>query len=122
MSYMVGFSNKYPQQPHHRAASLPSIAALPQKIECGAGFTYFHSPNPNPNVATGAIVGGPDQNDNFDDVRSNYQGTEPTTYINAPIVGVLAVLATNPISSQYPIALQQLQDPMQTFLTTEFYE
>ncbi|KAG0557526.1 hypothetical protein KC19_11G137600 [Ceratodon purpureus] len=114
-SYMVGFGNKYPQQPHHRAASVPSITALPQRVQCGQGFTYYNSKNPNPNVATGAIIGGPDKNDNLNDVRSNFQGMEPTTYINSPIIGILAVLAT-PAYSQLPVALQQFQDPMQTLL------
>lgn len=121
LSYMVGFSPKYPQQPHHRAASLPSISAFPHKITCGGGFTYYSSPNPNPNVATGAIIGGPDQNDNLNDVRSYYQGTEPTTYINAPIVGVLAVLATSPARARMPVALRQFGDPMQSFLTAQSY-
>ncbi|XP_024361312.1 endoglucanase 3 [Physcomitrium patens] len=114
MSYMVGFGSKYPTQPHHRASSLPSTSALSQKIGCGQGFTYYSSKNPNPNLAMGAIVGGPDKNDNFNDVRSNYAALEPTTYINAPIVGILAVLATNrtsttttTASAQLPIALQR---------------
>lgn len=119
---MVGFSNKYPQQPHHRAASLPSRAAKPQKIGCNEGYNYFNLPNPNPNVATGAIVGGPDQNDNYNDARGNYQQTEPTTYINAPIIGVLAVLASGNSISQFPTAIQQFQDPMDDFLATDFSE
>jgi endoglucanase len=117
-SYMVGFGSKYPQQPHHRAASIPCIAALPQRVGCGQGFTYFNSKNPNPNVATGAIIGGPDKYDNLNDTRGNYQAMEPTTYMNSPVIGILAVLAT-PAYSQYPIALQQFQDPMQNLLTTE---
>ena len=93
-SYMVGFGTKYPLQVHHRAASLPSIAAHPEKIQCQQGWEYYNSNNPNTNVASGAIIGGPDQNDNLNDVRSNYAQMEPTLYINAPMVGVLAVLAT----------------------------
>lgn len=93
-SYMVGFGTKYPLQVHHRAASLPSIGAHPEKIQCQQGWEYYNSNNPNTNVASGAIIGGPDQNDNLNDVRSNYAQTEPTLYINAPMVGVLAVLAT----------------------------
>lgn len=78
---------------------MPSIASHPQKIQCNEGWDYYNSNNPNPNVATGAILGGPDQNDNLNDVRSNYAEMEPTTYITAPMVGVLAVLATGSSSA-----------------------
>ncbi len=93
MSYMVGFGPKYPQQVHHRAASLPSKRVYPGMIYCQQGFSWFHTVKPNPNQATGAVIGGPDQSDNLNDVRSNYAQMEPTTYINAPLVGVLASLA-----------------------------
>lgn len=92
MSYMIGFGTN-PTRVHHRAASLPSMRASPQKIQCQQGFAYFYTGNPNPNIAMGAVIGGPDQNDNINDIRSNYAQMEPTTYINAPIVGVLGVLA-----------------------------
>lgn len=93
VSYMIGFGRNNPTQVHHRAASLPSIHARPQKIQCLQGFRYFNSYSPNANVAVGAVLGGPDQNDNFKDARFNFAQTEPTTYINAPIVGVLSELA-----------------------------
>ncbi|KAG0568289.1 hypothetical protein M758_6G007900 [Ceratodon purpureus] len=92
LSYMIGFG-KNPTRLHHRAASLPSIRAYPQKIGCKQGFEWFNSRNPNPNVAEGAIVGGPDQNDNINDDRNNYSQMEPATYVNAAIVGVLTELA-----------------------------
>jgi len=44
-------------------------------------------------VHNGALVAGPDQNDNFQDVRSNHAMTEPSTYNTAPLVGVFARLA-----------------------------
>ncbi|KAF6993545.1 hypothetical protein CFC21_010422 [Triticum aestivum] len=87
MSYMVG--------PHHRGASLPSIRNNPRKISCGKGSEYFHRSAPNLNVIDGAIVGGPDNNDHYDDSRGNYQQGEPSTYTVAPIVGVLARLLHN---------------------------
>ncbi|KAL6011443.1 hypothetical protein ACLOJK_001891 [Asimina triloba] len=46
----------------------------------------------DPNLLMGAIVGGPDAYDNFADDRKNYEQTEPTTYNNAPLLGVLARL------------------------------
>ena len=92
MSYMIGFGRN-PTRLHHRAASLPSIRARPGKIACKEGFNWFNTGNANPNVAMGAVVGGPDQGDNFNDNRGNYAQTEPATYLNAPIVGVLSELA-----------------------------
>ncbi|XP_057521569.1 endoglucanase-like [Amaranthus tricolor] len=93
MSYMVGFGSKFPQQVHHRGASIPSIAAHPTKVGCNQGYSsWFNSNNPNPNVHVGAIVGGPDSNDQFKDVRSDHTHSEPTTYMNAAFVGSLAPL------------------------------
>ncbi|XP_074278995.1 endoglucanase 17-like [Silene latifolia] len=93
MSYMVGYGPKYPQRIHHRGSSLPSIANHPQKIQCSAGFDMMHSQSPNPNVLVGAIVGGPDFHDGFEDQRDNYEQSEPATYMTAPLVGALAYLA-----------------------------
>ncbi|KAK7370006.1 hypothetical protein VNO80_12056 [Phaseolus coccineus] len=91
MSYMVGYGPRYPQRIHHRASSLPSVAAHPARIGCKAGSRYFFSPNPNPNLLVGAVVGGPTNNtDSFPDSRPFFQQSEPTTYINAPLVGLLA--------------------------------
>ncbi|KAH7517040.1 hypothetical protein FEM48_Zijuj09G0019600 [Ziziphus jujuba var. spinosa] len=93
MSYMVGYGPRYPQRIHHRGSSLPSIASHPAKIQCSAGFSFMKSQSPNPNILIGAIVGGPDQHDRFPDERSDYEQSEPATYINAPLVGTLAYLA-----------------------------
>lgn len=96
LSYMVGYSNYYPQRIHHRGSSLPSIKDHPQFIACKEGSTYYNSTNPNPNVLVGAIVGGPREDDVYVDDRVDYRMSEPTTYINAPFVGVLAYFAANP--------------------------
>eukprot|EP00897_Mesotaenium_endlicherianum_P006855 jgi/Mesen1/6198/ME000032S05484 len=92
MSYMVGFGANYPQKLHHRGSSVPSISSHPAKIACGDSWAYEASASPNPNVHVGAIVAGPDQTDNWVDDRLNYNYNEPTTYINAAAVGVLAKL------------------------------
>lgn len=92
-SYMVGFGNKPPTQAHHRGASVP-VLQLDTVVNCGMSFGDWYSKNaPNPNELTGAIVGGPDKNDNFEDLRSSSAMTEPTTYTNSLAVGVLARLA-----------------------------
>ena len=90
MSYMVGYGKKFPKRIHHRGSSLPSISQHPQHIDCGGRDTYFSTNNPNPNLLTGAVVGGPDIKDSYADSRSDYEHSEPTTYINAPLVGLLA--------------------------------
>ncbi|EXC34348.1 hypothetical protein L484_006703 [Morus notabilis] len=96
-SYMVGFGSKYPTQLHHRGASIPSIRVHPTKVGCNEGQNlYFSSTKPNPNIHVGALVGGPNSNDQFNDVRSDYSHLEPTSYINAAFVGsVAAFLAEN---------------------------
>ncbi|XP_077241109.1 endoglucanase 8-like [Tasmannia lanceolata] len=90
MSYMVGYGARYPLRIHHRASSLPSVGAHPAHIACKAGTRYYLSPDPNPNLLVGAVVGGPNTTDNFPDSRPYFQESEPTTYINAPLVGLLA--------------------------------
>ncbi|KAL2237215.1 UNVERIFIED_CONTAM: Endoglucanase 16 [Sesamum indicum] len=78
-SYMVGFGNKPPTQAHHRGSSVPRMPPN-KEVNCGMSFVYWYNTNePNPNELTGAIVGGPDKNDNFEDKRANSSMTEPTT-------------------------------------------
>ncbi|GAB2225098.1 hypothetical protein Droror1_Dr00005884 [Drosera rotundifolia] len=96
LSYMVGYSLNFPQRIHHRGSSLPSIKDHPDFIACKAGSTYYNSSIPNPNVHFGAVVGGPGDDDVYEDDRADYKKSEPTTYINAPLVGVLAYFAANP--------------------------
>ncbi|XP_059655367.1 endoglucanase 8-like [Cornus florida] len=96
MSYMVGYGARYPRRIHHRASSLPSVKAHPARIGCKAGSRYFLSPNPNPNVLVGAVVGGPNISDAFPDSRPFFQESEPTTYINAPLVGLLGYFSAHP--------------------------
>ena len=93
MSYMVGYGPRYPQRIHHRGSSLPSVSTHPGKIQCSSGFSVMNSQSPNPNVLVGAIVGGPDEHDRFPDERSDYEQSEPATYMNSPLVGALAYLA-----------------------------
>ncbi|KAH8510641.1 hypothetical protein H0E87_008255 [Populus deltoides] len=96
LSYMVGYSDHYPQRIHHRGSSLPSVKDHPDLIACKEGSIYCNSSNPNPNVHVGAIVGGPSEDDSYEDSRDDFRKSEPTTYINAPFVGVLAYFAANP--------------------------
>lgn len=93
MSYMAGHGSNFPLQVHHRGASIPSIRVLRGKVGCHDGYSsYYNSAKPNPNVHVGAIVGGPDSNDLFNDARSDYSHAEPATYMNAAFVGSVAAL------------------------------
>ncbi|XP_031268044.1 endoglucanase 4-like [Pistacia vera] len=96
LSYMVGYSGYFPQRIHHRGSTLPSIDQHPGFIDCNGGKLYANSNNPNANVLTGAVVGGPFMNDTYPDDRVNFRQSEPTTYINAPFVGVLAFFKSHP--------------------------
>ncbi|KAG8383742.1 hypothetical protein BUALT_Bualt04G0045500 [Buddleja alternifolia] len=88
MSYLVGYGSKYPEYVHHRGASIPTDA----KTGCSDGFKWLNSTKPNPNVALGAVVGGPFLNDTYIDSRNNTQQAEPTTYNTAAFVGLLSGL------------------------------
>ncbi|KAK8560462.1 hypothetical protein V6N13_082900 [Hibiscus sabdariffa] len=90
MSFLVGYGDKYPQYVHHRGASIPVDATT----GCSDGFQWLTSPKPNPNVAVGALVGGPFLNETFIDSRNNSMQAEPTTYNSALIVGLLSSLVT----------------------------
>lgn len=96
MSYMVGYGNKFPMKIHHRGSSLPSMDHHPELIDCNSGKLYAESNNPNPNLLIGAVVGGPNFNDSYSDSRFNFEHSEPTLYINAPFVGVLAFFKSPP--------------------------
>lgn len=90
MSFLVGYGDKYPQYVHHRGASIPADA----KTGCNDGFEWLTSPKPNPNVAVGALVGGPFLNETFIDSRNNSMQGEPSTYNSAVLVGLLSSLVT----------------------------
>ena len=79
-SYMIGFGENYPQQPHHRGSS-------------GAtDWTGYHQPGPNQYLLYGALVGGPSSinDDSYDDERTDYQGNEVALDYNAGLTGALA--------------------------------
>lgn len=88
MSFVVGYGNEYPKYTHHRGSSIPFDA----KTGCRDGFKWYDSPQPNPNVAFGALVGGPFFNDTYNDFRNNSMQAEPTTYSNALLVALLSGL------------------------------
>ncbi|XP_078336969.1 uncharacterized protein LOC111132482 [Crassostrea virginica] len=61
MSYQIGYGNKYPTKPYHRASSCPDPPSSP------CGWDNINNPGPSPQILKGALVGGPDVNDNYAD-------------------------------------------------------
>ncbi|WOG91953.1 hypothetical protein DCAR_0311208 [Daucus carota subsp. sativus] len=90
MSYLVGYGDKYPKYVHHRGASIPAD----EKPTCSEGWKWLDSKEPNPNVAVGALVGGPFLNETYIDSRNNSMQAEPSTYNSALIAGLLSGLVT----------------------------
>ena len=49
-------------------------------MRCEEGFMdWFNRQAPNPNIVDGAIAGGPDQYDNYNDARPNYEQAKSAT-------------------------------------------
>ncbi|KAJ0046789.1 hypothetical protein Pint_04049 [Pistacia integerrima] len=93
ISYLVGYGLNFPQRVHHRGASIESYKGNKGFIGCTQGYdNWFKRLAPNPNVVVGALVGGPDENDQFRDQRSDFAQTEACTYNTATLAGVLARL------------------------------
>jgi hypothetical protein len=84
-SFVVGFGNNPPSREHHRGASCPDPPAA-----CGWGV--FDSPDPNPQVLYGALVGGPGENDDYADVRNDAVKNEVAVDYNAAFQGAIAAM------------------------------
>jgi hypothetical protein len=80
-SYVVGFGNNFPQNPHHRGGS-------------GVWDGNVANPTPNRHVLYGALVGGPESasDANYHDDRTNYISNEVALDYNAGFTGALARL------------------------------
>jgi len=87
-SFVVGFGTNPPTQPHHASSSCP----VDPSETCDWGT--FNSPDPNPHVLYGALVGGPgDLNDDtLNDKRNDYIENEVTLDYNAGFQSLLAGL------------------------------
>jgi hypothetical protein len=91
LSYLVGYGSRYPERVHHRGASIPA------DVDTGCdGQEWLKTSKPNPNVAAGALVGGPpSKNDSFVDGRENVKQNEATTYNSALLVVLLSSLISS---------------------------
>nr|KAG5686635.1 hypothetical protein BaRGS_011079 [Batillaria attramentaria] len=85
MSYVVGVGDNFPRRPHHSASACP-----PAPESCN--WVTYHEDVDNWHVLYGALVGGPDQHDNYTDDRTDYVQNEVATDYNAGFQSALAGL------------------------------
>ena len=78
-SYLIGFGENYPVNPHHRTAQ-------------GSYCNNMNEPSEARHTLYGALVGGPDANDGYTDEVSNYVNNEVACDYNAGMVGALSCL------------------------------
>lgn len=79
-SYVVGFGNNPPRNPHHRGAH-------------GTWLDNLQEPVGSRHVLYGALVGGPDANDTYADNRGDFIKNEVALDYNAGFTGALARMA-----------------------------
>ncbi|MBK1828855.1 glycoside hydrolase family 9 protein [Haloferula rosea] len=78
-SYVCGFGNNPPVNPHHRNSHGSTTGSISQ-------------PTQNEHILYGALVGGPDANDGYTDDRTNFTTNEVALDFNAGFTGALAGL------------------------------
>ncbi|XP_052760105.1 endoglucanase F-like [Mya arenaria] len=82
-SFVVGFGTNPPTQPHHRSSSCPMYPAPCSSFN-------MQRDGPNPHVLYGALVGGPNQNGQYTDKRSDYVSNEVACDYNAGFQSAVA--------------------------------
>lgn len=75
-SYVVGFGDKYPQNPHHRTAH-------------GSWKNDLKVPSQTRHILYGALVGGPNQDGSYNDDRQDFINNEVATDYNAGFSAML---------------------------------
>jgi hypothetical protein len=80
-SYVIGWGSFYPKKPFHKSSSCSANYALACDWSVSADIS------PNPNVAFGGLVSGPDAKDAFNDARSNHEQNEPKLIHSAGLIG-----------------------------------
>lgn len=81
--FVVGFGDNCPVNPHHRSSSCPAS---------GSCDGAEHANGSNPMILYGALVGGPNQNDQYTDDRTDYIANEVACDYNAGWQGTLAAM------------------------------
>ncbi|WP_371320227.1 glycoside hydrolase family 9 protein [Chengkuizengella axinellae] len=99
-SYVIGFGNNPPEHPHHRTSH-------------GSWADSQSVPENHRHVLYGALVGGPDQGDNYTDSIGDYVSNEVATDYNAGFTGAIAKMN---------IMYGAGQEPLPNFPTPEVRE
>uniref|UniRef100_A0A2C9K1R5 Endoglucanase n=1 Tax=Biomphalaria glabrata TaxID=6526 RepID=A0A2C9K1R5_BIOGL len=94
-SFQIGYGSKYPLQPHHRAASCPDRPAP-------CSHDQLNAPGPSPQVLVGALVGGPEASDLYEDLRTDYVHNEVATDYNSGFQGALAGIVHLILTDNFP--------------------
>ena len=98
-SYIIGYGDNYPQNPHHRTAH-------------GSWSDNVKIPKQTRNLLIGALVGGPDGEENWEDDRNDWVRNEVGVSYNAGLTGALAKMYAEyggePLTE---ISFPQLKEP-----------
>ncbi len=76
-SYLIGYGDNYPHNPHHRTAH-------------GSWLNSMNEPKETRNLLIGGLVGGPDEQEHWADDRSDWIRNEVGVSYNAGFTGALA--------------------------------
>lgn len=76
-SYMIGYGDNYPHNPHHRTAH-------------GSWLNSSQDPLESRNLLIGALVGGPDEQENWEDDRGDWVRNEVGVSYNGGFTSALA--------------------------------
>ncbi len=87
MSYVIGMGESYPQAWHHRTSS----GAWNDKWS-NIGQTEGEDAKPHAHILYGALVGGPDKDDGYNDNIAQYQYTEVAIDYNAGYTAALCAM------------------------------
>jgi len=79
---VVGFGHNPPEQPHHRSSSCTPNEDCSQTAHDSNRRNFF--------TLHGALVGGPDAKDNYQDSRNDYIANEVAIDYNAGFQGAVA--------------------------------
>ncbi|EGC33455.1 hypothetical protein DICPUDRAFT_36716 [Dictyostelium purpureum] len=98
-SFVVGWGTNYPKNPHHRASHHPTDG--------------IKNPAVNTYVLYGALVGGPKNDDVYDDNREDYVQSEVALDYNVGLVGTLAAFSagSEPASKTNPYSGGPITNP-----------
>ncbi|KAL1916704.1 uncharacterized protein VTP21DRAFT_5408 [Calcarisporiella thermophila] len=83
MPYVCGVHKNSPMRPHHAGS------------HGGLGIQHINDPAPNKNILYGAVVGGPGENDFFEDSRTNYKESEVAIDYQAAFQNLVAFSLRN---------------------------